>query len=197
MTTADRTITLPDPSATTMNKLTFFIRGPLTNTKNWKVSPSVGYVTSSNTDSFPNNSVVTIERVDNGSGQWRITNIWEPLSGTLSFNANHFDTTGAIVSLKAFRTMVKVTNIDYTIPTAFGDFTLVYFGTMTAAKTVTLPSAASNTGRRITIKHGGDGNFNINFNVGIKSNNATATLSIGQGGSIMCESDGTDWIKVY
>jgi hypothetical protein len=79
--TVDRVINLPDPSKTLMKKLTFIMRGSTSNTFNWKFSPAVGYVTSTTTyDSIPNNSVVTLERIDNGSGQWRITNIWEPLA---------------------------------------------------------------------------------------------------------------------
>ena len=93
-------------------------------------------------------------------------------------------------------TLVKVNDADYTITTGTGNLIVHYFNELTAARTVTLPAAADNTGRIITIKHGGAGTFVINFSANIYENSTTWNTALAQGASTSIMSDGTNWIKI-
>lgn len=93
-------------------------------------------------------------------------------------------------------TLVKVNDADYTISTGTGNIVIHYFNELTAARTVTLPDPATNTGRIITIKHGGAGAFNINFSANVYENSSTWNTALAQGASTSIMSDGTQYIKI-
>lgn len=143
--TVDRVINLPDPAKTLMKKLVFVMRGSTSNTFNWKFSPAVGYVTSSTTyDSIPNNSVVTVERFDNGSGQWRITNIWEPLALAAKQEGIQFMDEGVNRGTKGEAKIINFT----------GPGVTTSFNSTTDSLTVDVASAADNWGTQSVVTNG-------------------------------------------
>jgi hypothetical protein len=93
-------------------------------------------------------------------------------------------------------TLVTPNDANYTITTGTGNLAVVYFNTLTAERTVTLPDPATNTGRLFSIKHGGDGAFNLNLSVPIYENASTYIVSIAPGAWINFMSDGTQFIKI-
>lgn len=88
--------------------------------------------------------------------------------------------------------LVVINDADYTIASGVTD---VVYKHMTALRTLTLPTAASSTNRKITIKNGGDGAFNISLSIAIRQNSATTTSLVSGAGNegFTIVSDGTDW----
>lgn len=105
------------------------------------------------------------------------------------------DSIAANVGLLSGRQLVKVNDSDYTIASGTGDITVILW-TMTADRTFTLPSAATNTGRRITIKNSGASAFSILLSTPVYQNASTSFSSIINDRFIVMESDGTNWIAV-
>jgi hypothetical protein len=83
-----------------------------------------------------------------------------------------------------------VSDADYTI--ASTDYAIVY-STMTADRTLTLPSASGNTNRVLIIKQGGIATRVINLSIAIRENASVTTSMLGNGESVTIISDGTDW----
>lgn len=95
----------------------------------------------------------------------------------------------------AIKTNIQIVNdADYTV--ASTDY-IVLYKTMTAGRTVTLPSAASSTNRMLIIKNGGGGSFTITTSIAIRSNSSTTTTSVAVGQSVAISSDGTDWWIIW
>jgi hypothetical protein len=100
------------------------------------------------------------------------------------------DLTGA-----AIKTNIHIVDdADYTV--ASTDY-IVLYKTMTAGRTLTLPSAASSTNRMLIIKNGGAGAFSITTSVSFRENSSVTGTSISTGQSVGLCSDGTDWWVVW
>lgn len=95
----------------------------------------------------------------------------------------------------AIKTNIHIVNdADYTV--ASTDYIILY-KTMTAGRTLTLPSAASSTNRMLIIKNGGAGSFNITTSISYRENSSTTGTTIGTSQSMGLCSDGTDWWVVW
>jgi hypothetical protein len=91
----------------------------------------------------------------------------------------------------AIKTNIHIVNdADYTV--ASTDYIILY-KTMSAGRTLTLPSAASSTNRMLIIKNGGGGGFTITTSVTIRESSSTTSTTIGTSQSVGLCSDGTDW----
>jgi hypothetical protein len=124
------------------------------------------------------------------AGTWSLT---LPTSGG---TANYFlstDGTGITswADPNAISGSIAVINdTDYTVAAGVK---YVTYRTMTAGRTVTVPAAASNSGRAIYVKNGGNGAFGISFSLTIRVNTVVNLGTLGQGNSVLIVSDGTDW----
>ncbi len=128
-----------------------------------------------------------------------------PEDGALEYNGTHWYATIGTTRYQldqqsgtgtSSETLVKPNDANYTITTGTGNLAIVYFNTLTAERTVTLPDPATNTGRIFSIKHGGDGAFNLNLSVPIYENPSTWIVSVAPGAWINFMSDGTQFIKI-
>ena len=97
------------------------------------------------------------------------------------------DLTGAAVKANIH----IVSDADYTV--ASTDYAIVY-STMSADRTLTLPTASTNTNRMLFLKHGGaGGTHSLNLSVAIKDNAGVTVSILGNNESVCVVSDGTDW----
>lgn len=87
-------------------------------------------------------------------------------------------------------TLAVIDDINYTVAAGVTD---VVYKTMSTGRTVTLPAASSNTNRKITIKNGGAGAFNITLSTAVRENSTTTTSTIIQSFWMTIMSDGTEW----
>ncbi len=87
-----------------------------------------------------------------------------------------------------------VNDADYTI--GANDYVILY-SSITTARTLTLPSAASNTNRMLIIKHSGDGPTAITLSTSIRESPTVTSTTIPQGFSYGLVSDGTDWWIIW
>jgi hypothetical protein len=88
---------------------------------------------------------------------------------------------------------------NYTITDTDGYDTIVYATTLTADRTVTLPTSADNKGRIITIKRtvGGDETITIDGEGAETIDGATTTSLNGKYDTVTIESDGTNWVTLH
>lgn len=92
--------------------------------------------------------------------------------------------------------MVEMNDADYTVASGV---THVYVSKLTANRTLTLPSASSNTNRKIIVKHGGGnvgGTWVVNYNVSVVENFSTSGSTLGANKFHDLISNGTDWVIV-
>lgn len=84
-----------------------------------------------------------------------------------------------------------IDDADYTV---LSSDTHVLYKNLTAARTLTVPSAASSLNRILVLGHGGGGSFLINLSVTVRLNSSTTINSIGTSAAyITIISDGTEW----
>lgn len=87
--------------------------------------------------------------------------------------------------------LVVIDDADYTI---LSSDTHVLYKNLTAARTLTVPTAASSQNRMLVLGHGGGGSFLINLSVTVRLSSSTTINSIGTSADyITIISDGTEW----
>lgn len=93
----------------------------------------------------------------------------------------------------------ETTSADELIVIDDGDYTVtdtdthILYERLTADRTLTLPDPSLNTNRILSIKHGGDGAFDILLSVSIRESFSTTTSSIGQNDWVEIISSGGEW----
>lgn len=87
-------------------------------------------------------------------------------------------------------TLAVIDDANYSVATGV---THVVYSRLTAGRTLTLPTASSNTNRIIHIKHGGYGAFDITTSASIHESLIVSSTTIGQSSSVTIMSDGTQW----
>lgn len=126
-------------------------------------------------------------RIDN-AGKWTI--------GTAAGTQFH-DVNGALVPTMAGRVTNRYYNIgnaDYTITSTDGYDTIASDTTMTADRTITLPSVSANKGRLITIKKNDSSSFKVIITAPSGNiDQATYNHLFGRFSYVQLESDGTNW----
>jgi hypothetical protein len=91
--------------------------------------------------------------------------------------------------LKRVRPKIRVVNnVDVTV--LEDDSTIIVKGN-TTTKTVTLPAAATNTNRIITIKS--SGTHDLTTSIAMRKDDSSTTTTIDKGHTAIIQSDGTEW----
>lgn len=111
-----------------------------------------------------------------------------PASGQLATTADIISASGQ-TEITAFPV-----NADYTIASATAPITVIYYSTMTADRTVTLPAATVDLNRVITITNAGAGGKNVMLSPVVYQNDAVTFSGIAPGGSVQLVSIGTKWV---
>jgi hypothetical protein len=93
----------------------------------------------------------------------------------------------------SFTNAVTVNDANYTITTDSASIA-IHYSLLTADRTVTLPPPASNVGRIIWIKHGGNGIYRVLFSSPVRQSATITYDSLSQDGEVMLMSDNTQWV---
>jgi hypothetical protein len=207
--TANRSVTLPDPALHSGRQILIWNTYSAT-TFAWSFSGSYVPVFPTGTTSATIGPQTVLDLVSDGTNWVKGTSGVTTKSSTSTVGVNQtsikFQGSGGLstsVSSSGVETTItyalngdvgslaKVNDANYSVAAGITD---VIFHTMTADRTLTLPSAGSgNNNRRITIKNGGNGAFNINLSSSVKINNASTQSTVAPDKFITIMSDGTDW----
>lgn len=93
-------------------------------------------------------------------------------------------------------TFVEPNDANYTIATGTGNLAVNYYNDLTADRTITMPTPASNTNRKFTIRNG-SASFNLILSISIYENSSSVFSAIGPGQSITFYSNGTLFKRIY
>ena len=88
--------------------------------------------------------------------------------------------------------LYTVSDVNYTITDTVG---YVLYTSLTADRTLTLPSAATYPGRTLIITHGGTTN-NILFNTNVRQGATITVGGVSAGNAIQLKAKGTEWMVI-